>query len=250
MNTMKDYLEREAKHKEIVKELYEKYKSRQNDVHEFTWDGPSDWQQYSAQQPRILFLAKESRNEFQPHTARQGVLGAKFMMNIARWKYVIGKYFGGQRGMLDFPTNELIMDYNDDVAIVEVKKLNEEKITSSKAELKRYAREDKEFLRQQIDLIDPHLVVCCYTIDEYHIIYDETYEPYDELYRLIQPYQNGKNTYVAWNLSNRLVIDFYHPSTRGGGENNATDYRYFSALCQLMDAAEVQKFIQQIKAGY
>jgi len=130
---------------------------------------------------------------------------------------------------LSFSTIELPKTI-DDVAIIEVKKLNERKGTSNYYKIKNYAIRDKDFLKEEFELINPDIVVCGNTGDYYgDIIYGE-----DSSEALI----NDSKCY-CYKHGNRLVIEFYHPSTRS--EEREEDL--FDILCRMIKNGNVfEKF--------
>ncbi len=202
-----------------------------NENYEFTLDGPSDWTRYSQQHPRILFLLKESHGEGWHPSIKKDMDKTRFSQNVTLWKYAINALYQNPAGKLDFPDIWSIPNGDhSDIAFVEVKKLNESKPTSRNNEIKAYARKDKEFLKTQIDLLDPHIVLCAGTIDPYDVIYGEDYDPYVDL----SPNENRK----CWHLSDRLVIDFVHPSYW----RTSAEQLYYRLCSLITDGKVFEKF--------
>jgi len=56
----------------------------------------------------------------------------------------------------------------NEIAIIEVKKLNEGRGSSSYYNIRNFARQDKDFIKEQIELINPDIVFCCGKGDFYH----------------------------------------------------------------------------------
>jgi len=108
--------------------------------------------------------------------------------------------------------------------------LNERKGTSNYYKIKNYAIRDKDFLKEEFELINPDIVVCGNTGDYYgDIIYGE-----DSSEALI----NDSKCY-CYKHGNRLVIEFYHPSTRS--EEREEDL--FDILCRMIKNGNVfEKF--------
>ena len=223
MSVLDNLETRRKEHDELLERCSSQYKDLVNDSCEFTFDGPSNnWLQYSQQHPRIMFLLKEAHGEWwQPSVGGLDITSKKrFSQNVRLWKYAIDSFYQNPTGKMHFPNIEQIPIGAHDVAFVEVKKLNQGKSTSNHNEIEAYAKKDKEFLKRQIELIDPHVVLCAATIDFYDIIHDEQYDPYVEL-------SSGGNC-KCWQLSSRLVIDFRHPSCSIAREE------LYSLLCRLM----------------
>ena len=221
-----------SRHDQILNEFYKQYEHLETNSNEFTWDGPSNWDIWEREQPKILFLVKEARQGAHPSVSEQKIEN-KFVRNIARWKFAIQKIYIDKLVSLTFPSDTDLPEYNDDIAVVEVKKLNEENDSSNNREIFDYAFKDKILLRQQIDLINPDIVICCSTFDCYDVIYDYSYDNEEEL---VQIEKCG-----CWKLNNRLVVDFYHPSIwQQWIDPNTIDRRCFDILCKLFKDEKVQ----------
>lgn len=227
---------KEDQHQKLMEDLYKTNQIGDFDE-EFIWDGPSDWPQYSSGL-RIMFLVKESRNNFHPSTPLQKN-NSKFSNNIARWKEVI-KNAISKKIVTTFIEDDMIPPYNDDVAIVEVKKINHENRHSSPKEIKDYARRDQWYLSKQINIIDPHIIVCCGTIDAYDIIFE------DLEIRDVQLFSFQNKT--VWYSNNRVVIDFYHPATFPTSIPSVTkkDVECFFLLNNLISDEAVQSKLLEI----
>ena len=123
----------------------------------------------------------------------------------------------------------------DSLAIVEVKKLNQEKGKSDMNDIKWFAKEDRTFLKKQIEIIDPHIIICCGTLEAFDIIYDYEYEIHEELFPNI------------WNVNNKLVIDSVHPSTFPWSVNpNERDIKAYNDLFNLLEHEKVQSHIKKL----
>lgn len=225
-------------HSIILNNLYKKYEELESDRKEFTWDGPSDWEIWTSSVPKIVFLLKESRQGFHPSKIDQPN-ETKFSKNLSRWSFAISNLFS-KNLTVDFPDDDLLPDTMNHLCIVEVKKLNEEKPKSDPSEILEYAKNDKEFLKQQIDILEPDIVVCCGNIDWYDTIYEGNYE-FEEKLSVI----DNKS---CWLVDNRLVIDFVHPTTwQPWIDPNERDYQLFDTLVRLLSEENVQNHILQLK---
>ncbi len=201
----------ENKHIELLERWYKERPEydTENANAEFCWDGPSNWNKWLKQKPKILFLAKEPHSGYQPCIDNKEISGV-FNLNIARWKFAIKKICENSNETLSMPTDEGLRSWtenkNDDISIVEVKKKNADLKRSSNTDIMEYAKKDKDFLKEQIDLINPDIVLCCYTVESYDIIYGNEYTD-DNIEKLV-----SIEKVACWKHNNRLVIDFYHPS--------------------------------------
>ena len=215
------------RHIQVLDELHKKHLSTMKETDEFIWDGPSNWELYENSFPRIMCLVKESRNGYHPSHPNQKT-NTKFMRNLARWSYLIREAFKSSTA----PT----MPSNSE--LVEVKKINEENNFSNNNDLNKYAIDDRDFLKRQIDLIAPHVVLCANTLDFYEAIYDWTHLSDKRLISI------GNTN--CWFTDKRLVVGFYHPSTFGWGDPSKKDYEYFSLLSELLFNESVKNTIAKI----
>ena len=223
-------------HIKLLEDLEEKYLKTDKQYFEFVWDGPSNWELYENSFPKILFLVKEARNGYHPSTPLQKA-NTKFMRNIARWSLIIDKAFE-QVELPTMPPNNGLREFNDSIAIMEVKKINQENISSSSKDLNEFAFEDREFLKRQIKIIDPQVILCAGTLDCFDIIHDHEYEFHQKLFSI-------GNTNV-WMVDKRLVIGFKHPSIFGWADPNKKDNEAFENLKNLLSNDLVKTAIQQI----
>ena len=222
------------KHQELLKEFYSKYEPILNETKEFVFDGPSNWELYENSTVKIMFLVKESRNGYHPSVPNQKT-NTKFMRNLARWKCLINDVYL-VKSEFEFPSNSDLPETIDDVAIVEVKKINVENITSNQKDLRKFALNDKLFLQRQIDIINPQIIVCCYTIDCFNIIFDNKFEVSKRLFK--------KDGTSSAEVDKRLIIDFFHPSTWGFGDPGPRDKELYKLLTEILLDNSTQNFIK------
>lgn len=199
----------------------------------FSSDGIMNYEEWGKSKPKILFLLKENHaaeDEWEPD---EGItVGSNvFSKNIARWRQILIELFTNPAKELAFSNIELPETIND-IAIIEVKKLNEREGSSNYYDIRNYAIIDKDFLIEQFELINPDIVVCCSTGDYYEDdIFGE--ESWEQL--LPVPIQRCN----CYKHGNRLVIDFYHPSYK----SEAQSKELFETLCSLIKKGNVfEKF--------
>jgi hypothetical protein len=205
----------------------------------FPIDGIADFDKWLEAKPKILFLLKEiycDPKEWEPH---HGITSGSniFSKNIARWHVILQTLFKDPSKKLSF-TDICLPPTIEDVALVELKKANEGCTTSSYKDIAEYAARDKEFLKEQIDIIQPEVIFCCGTGDFYgDILYgDEPWEQIAVSAQVSWSKHPNKKCY-CFKHRDRLVIDFYHPSARGHNEE------LFSILCDLVRRGRVfEKF--------
>lgn len=199
--------EKEKQHQELLNEWYAQRPSYDIDG-EFVWDGPSNWELFYLEKPRILFLSKESFNGFHPNNKANAISGTK-AINMSRWAWLVKEYFGMCFVNHAPPNNkELIELYHNDfsrIAEIEVKKRNNEYSKSTNADIESFAKKDAAFLAKQIELIDPHVIICGNTFSSYREIYVQDFA--DNI-----PILLAGESKQSWKHNNRLVVDFFHPS--------------------------------------
>lgn len=206
-------MDRKKQHEKLLND-WKNARPEYNDKGVFTKDGPSNWEVYWNEKPRILFLLKEPWFGYRPDDWNY-IYGQKGYNQI-RWAYIIQRLLEQPGTPVELPSDtELHKLYNWDysrIAEVEVKKANHEQAVSSDSEIYAYATRDAEFLKSQIDLIDPQVILCCSTFWSYWKIFEEDFKQKipvqiaktEREYRIRELY--------AWKHDNRLVLDFYHPS--------------------------------------
>lgn len=226
----------ENKHKALLNKWYEE-RPEYDTKGEFCWDGPSNWGKWTKQVPKILFLVKEPHSGYHPSTPsmENPKISGKFCLNIARWKFAIRKLYENSNEIPAFPNVEDLRSWSenkiDDIAIVEVKKMNEEKKSSSNQEIIEYAKKDKEFLKEQIDLINPNIILCGNTFESYKTIYDNDAKMAEQLNYLWL--DNAEIDAYVCSHRKRMIISFYHPSYRKSTED------LFELLCRVIKEGNV-----------
>jgi hypothetical protein len=201
-----------AEYTNQINDLFERWKKSKGYTDDnFTVDGvaPQNWDKWNESKPKILFLLKENfTTDFEPQYGvelRENGGRDQFSWNVARWRYVIKELFDNPRADIIYDKfNPALPVWVDDVALVEVKKLNEGASTSDNSDIKKYAKEDREFLQEQIEILNPDVIICCYTGDSY----DQFRTPNEEYVELFR-----KSNCPCYKDGNRLCIDFYHPSS-------------------------------------
>lgn len=118
---------------------------------------------------------------------------------------------------------EFYRDHNDggyglfNAAYVNIKKGNG-CAYSNWGDLKAYARRDRDFLNEQIDMLDPDVIVCCGTYQIYAGIVCDGDIP------------SGSQSEPVWDdVNERIVIDWHHPAIRGNADS---DFWRFKEYCE------------------
>lgn len=190
---------------EFMERLFDDWKLKRN-YENFVYDGVLNYEKWSIVKPRILFLLKETADDFTQIAGNDiditGGNGTHFWWNICYWKYLVKGLYRGETpefiNKSDLPEVKFNNNKLDSIAYVNVKKNCENKTVTNDGEILDYARNDKAFLVKQIDLIDPNIVFCNnVTFASYKIIYD------NELIQINN---------ICYRHNNRLIIHYKHPS--------------------------------------
>jgi hypothetical protein len=155
---------------------------------------------------KILFLVKEAFNEYEPEIPTEDK--KKFHLNMAKWKYLI-EGFVSNCSVPEYPTNEVLNGRNIGIAIVEVKKFDDDSHSSNSNDILNYAKRDSKLLQEQIELINPNIILCGGTFGAYE---DGIYE--NEKDKIVHEYYGVVENIDAsiYNHRNRTILNFYHPS--------------------------------------
>lgn len=178
-------------------------KRRKINESNFTYDGPQNTAKWESLELKILFLLKEAYNGFEPaYPIPPEKIKKTFFLNIVRWRALLQSLYFQPNKEAILLNNDEYSELIEDIAIVEVKKNDEGNRRSVDSIIESYARRDKCFLKKEIDLINPHVVICGGTFKSYNIIYELNDNSLD-----LKMLSHG-----CYNHKNRLVIKSYHPS--------------------------------------
>lgn len=218
-------------------ELFGRWMARckeENRGGDFTWDGVAyrhnigeetdeintlaSWKKWEDAKPKILFLLKEAFGGYHPEWPDNA--GRNFGLNMSRWKHAISAFYQQDFEYPVLPENN--QDLFDGVAIMEVKKMDESKNSSNNNEIFQYAIDHRELLKEQIELINPEVIVCCGTF----IVYEKGI--YESLGFVHIAYEiEGKLDASIFRHNGRIVVYFYHPSYAMNKEDA------YNLLCKL-----------------
>ncbi len=200
----------------------------------FFKDGIVDYEKWKDESFKILFLAKEAytdeeRNLDLREIIRDEAPFSKWQV-VAQWIYAIKELKKNPEIIPVFPS-ELEWENSNDllrsIAFVNTKKSKGASM-SYEEDIIAYAMHDKDRLSKQIDLINPHLVLCNYTFYwSYKRIYPED---------TITNYNESEYVYIHnRNGVDRIVIDFWHFANRSPSVIN------FYALCAIIHQSVIFK---------
>lgn len=205
----------------------------------FFRDGVLSNEAWSTATPKVLFLLKESYGDWHGIEGPINIYNGKnrkFWWNIVRWKYLIN-HLVNHNEIADFPKKEDLPEVSmkdgflDDIAYVNVKK----SIGTSKSnnnEIQNYARKDKAFLAEQIDAINPDIILCGSTFWSYHVVYDGN--------NTMQQVSDRVHVH-----GDRVVLDYYHPgyfSAKGG------ELGLYNMLASIVSTLPAKEHLLKLKA--
>jgi hypothetical protein len=224
-------MKKEDMHAKVLAALEDHYLLEGIDKNkEFMWDGPSNWEKYESSKPKIVFLAKEAYAS--AHPSNQIKIHDRFTRNIARWASLIISILNNDT-ITKNPFEDNLQESYDSIAIVEIKKIDDNKTSSSPSNLQKFAWLGREFLKKQLEILEPNIIICCGTIDYFNIINnyseEEGKQTEKEIFKI-----GGCN---CLNSGNILVADFYHPSRRKKG---STDLYLFNLMKDIFLNKNVQ----------
>ncbi len=178
----------------------------------FIEDGVVCPEQWFSQTVRPLFLLKEARggtknwNLIREHLLQDGKIGTGTWKQVSQWsKGLLGTT---EHDMVPYCADGLTARFGNpylrQIAVMNVKKSDGAK-NSNMDEINQYAKYDKQQLRREIELIDPTVIVCGYTISSLQIIMEREIKNYR---------QPNANLYYILELNGHavIVLDYYHPS--------------------------------------
>ncbi|MDN3594653.1 hypothetical protein [Zunongwangia endophytica] len=180
---------------------------------------------FKKQEKKVLFLLKETFGDYNQIKGTQDIYNGKsspFWTNFFNWTNAVNN-----SGLSFLEKNRIseITKTIDNVAYINIKKLNENRKKSVYNDIISYARKDKDLLEFQIESINPDIIfVSQTTLDAYKIIYG-----YDKLI-LIDFIECGKVTFKLYKHGCRKIIKTFHPSAFPVKQAKA-----FKALKQLHD---------------
>ena len=211
-------MNRATNYRTNIKELFDKWKCKpiQNEIdHQnnvFICDGIVCPEQWFSQDIRPLFLLKEAYggnkdwNLITEHLLTSGRMGRGTWHRVTVW--TMGLLSTSQSKIEPYFVDEAMKYYGNQflqqIAVVNVKKSGGTN-NSDMTLINQYAAADKEELRKEIELIDPTVIVCGYTISSLNIIMGSSVKNYDH----VEP-----NLYYHMTLNGHdvIVLDYWHPS--------------------------------------
>ena len=173
-------------------------------------DGVVDDVEYYNCAVKVLFILKEVNGWKNGDLRELLKRGEKWRTwnNISRWQLGVQHLY--KTGKIEFRNKINQRDRQSilkDIAVINLKKESGGAVSNMR-EIRTHALEDKKFLKEQIDLYSPDLVICCGTgsiVAELELF---------ESIKTINPFE--KFGYAKNNT--QLIIDYFHPQCRKSKE--------------------------------
>ena len=212
---------------EIHQALLKKWRARPRHAKEtFISDGPIDPNRWQKVERRVLFLAKEAYGEMGPgetwdlpELIREEWKGPKHKLwwTVGYWAYGIQRLTNGPipSSPMDGECWEEVTEALLASAVLNVKK-SSGRSSSSDDNLRKYVVEDGDLLKQQVECLNPHVLVCCNT---WHLVREDLWPHAKRVSELV------------YGMDGMLVLDFWHPANQYPNVMN-----YYTALALLHQA--------------
>ncbi|MEI6074423.1 MAG: uracil-DNA glycosylase family protein [Verrucomicrobiota bacterium] len=193
----------------------------------FLRDGIPDYELWSVAKPKIMFLLKEAIRD----DGWEPVMGiidfqSSFAINLARWHQVLKLLLIDCSNVPTLSQIDKTLRFPiRDLALVEVKKATQGLSKSEYADIMAFAERDKDYLEEQINIIQPEVIVCCGDVT-YDAYWKHLWGRCDEDSVSLSKHNTSK--YDADKHGEIIVINSYHPSTPG------RDEEMYSRLCETV----------------
>ena len=207
--------------------LFEKWEKKHIETghKRFIRDGIVDeeWWMQGKEVPKICFFLKEARTQEENYNLVQDLYKYEpwnLWQRVAVWTQAIQGAFLGE-----LPYNEELIKKKSHDAVKQIAVVNAKKsdglVQSEGDDLRVYMQEDKKELKEEIELINPDIIVCGYTFGMLKEILE------DELSA-----ENTSDTmYGFWR--DKLIIDYYHPACH---YPNRVNYYALMSICRMAEA--------------
>lgn len=223
--------------KEQEKELFARWKTERGYKY-FISDGIIDESEWNKQSCKILFVLKEANWENGNADLCEFLLSEsspsywKTWNNVARWTKALL-----ERG--EYPRYVSKSDKSywlRKVAVMNLKKVGGDAVAENET-IREYAEKDKVYLKKQIELYNPDIIICCgrgvgKNADILHdIVFDSS-----QVSEWQEPITKSKYNYFVASISNKKVpiVSFYHPQMRGGHEKFKRHYEEMIEIGEIL----------------
>ena len=205
-------------------ELFDLWENRHiaKNYHHFIRDGIVDESWWLQEQcvPKICFFLKEARTQEEHYVLTDDLRARepwRLWQRVAIWTQAIQAAFSCEHAYDDEKLKLRSHTAIKQIAVVNVKK-SDGKNTSNDKDLIVFANQDKDLLKQELELIDPDIIVCGYTFRFLSIVLG------DEL----EAGKRQDTMYCFW--KDKLIIDYYHPASH---YPNRVNYYALMSICRM-----------------
>lgn len=181
----------------------------------FVYDGIINEAKFEAQKERILFICKEP-NDPDPDGSWdfrhwwQKEIKHSFSHRIAEWAYFLLEWSEGRNPSFQGTHYAKKREALQSIAFMNLRKTGGYG-TADWGEITRHVNKTRDFLRDQILIIDPTLIVTCFPGDAYGDAWPALFEDYPSIKWAHSGYEENK--IGRWNDKCR-ILEFVHPSAR------------------------------------
>ncbi len=209
--------------KEEIDSLFQEWEAahKRKGYERFIRDGIvslEDW--YRQPTPKICYLLKEAYSDDEGFDLAK-LLHKKepwqMWKKVAVWTEAIFQAFGDGKEYDQERIQANIRRNTDRIAIINVKKSNGQSESDYK-EIGDYAITDRGFLRRELDIVNPDIIVCGYTNHCLRTILGDEWVNNE----------TSMTLFGEWN--GKLVIDYYHPASQ---YPNRVNYYALMAICRI-----------------
>ena len=228
---------------ETLDSLFEKWEQRYpND--KFIYDGIINESLWNKAKWKILFLLKElnlAPRSYSDHLP--SIIQKDFRLTcnqepwkeIGQWAYAL-LHYSARPSFTEAKQN--CREACRSIAIANFKKVAGGN-SSSASQIQRYARQDKEFLQKQINIIGPDIIVCCGKNMAFNLAKELFDDANNADFICSQPESEKMLPGSSYRGDRHIWIDFVHPSMRKGSR----ELKY-NSLLNLMLSYETNKGLQ------
>jgi hypothetical protein len=245
--------------REQENELFKKWwKEKPEIICQFARDGAG--KEYESSKIKILYILKET-NDANWDCREYLDDGMFYKTTVAKTK----NYKGHKKGApitktwngiykwtkIIFGANEVTDVKNADrvelfskIAAINLSKIPGKSRTTEEAKekIKRFVKENQYWLKQQITLYKPDIIICCgidLVLSQVKKILNLKIDSKNPDKKFIHNNIERKGWYVDIGCKQSLIVDYFHPeATKGGGfEKNLNDKAHLEYLKQIRDAA-------------
>ena len=223
--------------KQQEKELFARWITKRNYKY-FISDGISDEKEWSNQKYKILFVLKEANWENDNADLCEFLLSEcsstywKTWNNIARWAKALLEKGEYPRYVIKSDKSYWIRK----IAFMNLKKAGGDAVAENET-IREYATADKAFLKEQIELYEPDIIICCGrgVGKNADILHDIVFEK-SQVSLWQEPLTESRYNYFVADIGNKQVpvVDFYHPQMRGGHDKFKKRYEEMIAIGEFL----------------